>query len=165
MGWEGPELPKGPGRIGQLSIITGPHTLCLIAWLCPGPERRKVNELQSPGEQPPSSSSAFPVHHLPLEFQWVSLRMCQGVCMKLVLIGWPQRWWSDLFKPQYSHAVSLTGNYLGSSVLKGKNSTSQWFGCVHMCTVAQSYTTLGDPMDCSPPGSFVHGISQVRIVE
>ena len=30
--------------------------------------------------------------------------------------------------------------------------------------VAQSCPTLCDPMDCSPPGSFVHGILQARIV-
>ena len=31
--------------------------------------------------------------------------------------------------------------------------------------VAQSCPTLGDPLDCSPPGSSVHGISQARILE
>ena len=31
--------------------------------------------------------------------------------------------------------------------------------------VAQSCLTLCDPMDCSPPGSSVHGISQTRILE
>ena len=30
---------------------------------------------------------------------------------------------------------------------------------------AQSYLTLCDPCDCSPPGSSVHGISQARILE
>ena len=30
---------------------------------------------------------------------------------------------------------------------------------------AQSYLTLWDPMDCSPPGSSIHGISQARILE
>ena len=33
------------------------------------------------------------------------------------------------------------------------------------CLVAKSYLTLCDPMDCSPPRSFVHGISQARILE
>ena len=33
------------------------------------------------------------------------------------------------------------------------------------CSVAQSCLTLCDPMDCSPPGSFVHGILQARILE
>ena len=31
--------------------------------------------------------------------------------------------------------------------------------------VAQSCTTLSDPMDCSLPGSFVHGIFQARVLE
>ena len=30
---------------------------------------------------------------------------------------------------------------------------------------AQSYPTLSDPMDCSPPGSSVHGIFQARVLE
>ena len=31
--------------------------------------------------------------------------------------------------------------------------------------VAQLYPTLCDPVDCSPPGSSVHGILQARILE
>ena len=31
--------------------------------------------------------------------------------------------------------------------------------------VAQSCPTLRDPMDCSPPGSSVHGIFQARALE
>ena len=31
--------------------------------------------------------------------------------------------------------------------------------------VAQSCLTLCDPVDCSPPGSSIHGISQARILE
>ena len=34
-----------------------------------------------------------------------------------------------------------------------------------MCSVTQSCLTLCNPMDCSPPGSSVHGISQVGILE
>ena len=36
---------------------------------------------------------------------------------------------------------------------------------VFCVSVAQSYTTLCDPMDCNPPGSSVHGILQARILE
>ena len=36
---------------------------------------------------------------------------------------------------------------------------------MHACSVAQSCPTLCDPMDCSLPGSSVHGISQARISE
>ena len=37
--------------------------------------------------------------------------------------------------------------------------------CMNEYSVAQSCTTLGNPMDCGPPGSFVHGILQARILE
>ena len=35
--------------------------------------------------------------------------------------------------------------------------------CVYVC--AQLSMTLCNPMDCSPPGSSVHGIFQARILE
>ena len=34
--------------------------------------------------------------------------------------------------------------------------------CMCVCLVTQSCPTLGDNMDCSPPGSSVHGIPQAR---
>ena len=37
--------------------------------------------------------------------------------------------------------------------------------CMHVCSVTQSYPTLCNPVDCSPPGSSVHGILQARILE
>ena len=36
-----------------------------------------------------------------------------------------------------------------------------WHACIH----AQPCLILWDPMDCSPPGSSAHGISQARILE
>ena len=38
-----------------------------------------------------------------------------------------------------------------------------WY--VPLCLVAQSCPTLYDPMDCSLPGSFVHGIFQAIVLE
>ena len=37
--------------------------------------------------------------------------------------------------------------------------------CVCVCVCGQSYPTLCDPTDCSPPCSSVHGIFQARILE
>ena len=37
--------------------------------------------------------------------------------------------------------------------------------CVWVCVWAQSCPTLCDTVDCSPPGSFVHGILLARILE
>ena len=34
-----------------------------------------------------------------------------------------------------------------------------------LCLVTQLCLTLCDPMDCSPPGSSVHGIFQARVLE
>ena len=36
---------------------------------------------------------------------------------------------------------------------------------MHAYSIAQSYMTLCDPMDCSPPGSSVHGTFHARILE
>ena len=36
---------------------------------------------------------------------------------------------------------------------------------IQFSSVAQSCLTLGNPMDCSPPGSSVHGIFQARVLE
>ena len=38
-------------------------------------------------------------------------------------------------------------------------------GKICCCLVAKSWLTLCDPMDCSPPGSSVHGISHARTLE
>ena len=35
--------------------------------------------------------------------------------------------------------------------------------CFCCCLITQSCPTLCNPMDCSPPGSSVHGISQARL--
>ena len=43
--------------------------------------------------------------------------------------------------------------------------SSSQFSSVQFSTVAQSCPTLCDPMDCSLPGSSVHGIFQARVLE
>ena len=37
--------------------------------------------------------------------------------------------------------------------------------CMHACSTAQSRLTLCNSMDCSPPGSSVHGILWARMLE
>ena len=38
--------------------------------------------------------------------------------------------------------------------------------CASVCAqLLQTCPTLCDPMDCSPPGSSVHGVLQTRILE
>ena len=40
-----------------------------------------------------------------------------------------------------------------------------WQWLQHCCLIAQWCPTFCDPMDCIPPGSSVHGISQARVLE
>ena len=49
-----------------------------------------------------------------------------------------------------------------SRCVLGFNPLRQWWW---WCSVTKLCLTLCDPMDCSLPGSSVHGISQERILE
>ena len=69
------------------------------------------------------------------------------------------------------------GNPLQYSCLENPMDGGAWLATVHGVAksrtrlteseseVAQLCPTLCDPMDCSPPGSSVHGIFQARILE
>ena len=62
-------------------------------------------------------------------------------------------WWSH-------SSGRMTDIYQGQNYRKNNEE--------RMCMRAkllQCYVTLCDPIDCSPPGSSVHGISQARILE
>ena len=52
-----------------------------------------------------------------------------------------------------------------SPAVTGPLGISNAFLHLIICSVAQPCLTLDDPMDCSPPGSSVHGILQSRILE
>ena len=57
--------------------------------------------------------------------------------------------------------------WVGNSKLRVSevmNSTLVMLECF-CCLVTKSCPTLCDPMDCSPPGSSVYGISQARVLE
>ena len=59
----------------------------------------------------------------------------------------------------YDSAIPLLGLY------PQKMKILIWEGMWVPCLVAQSYLTLCNPMDCSPPGSSVHGILHARKLE
>ena len=75
-----------------------------------------------------------------------------------------QEYWSGLpCPPPGDLPDSGTGPVsLTSPVLAGVFFTIKAICC---CSVSQSCLTLCNPMDCSPPGSSVHGILQARILE
>ena len=64
--------------------------------------------------------------------------------------------------PTISNLKQALGSLNPANQPPGPSSAYQ-FGCCFL--VAQLCPTLWDPMDCSPPGSSVHGICQARILE
>ena len=75
--------------------------------------------------------------------------------------------WSGL----HSEQLKLGTGNLVHSTWSSQVHTHPWSHCslIYMFEsesgVVQSYPTLCDPLDCSPPGSSIHGILQARILE
>ena len=107
-------------------------------------------------------------------------------------IRWPKyRSFSFNISPSNEHSglISFRMNWLDllavQGTLKSLSSTTvqkhQFFGAqlslqaqlrrngkdcrVHCCSATQSCPALLQPVDCSPPGSFIRGISQARILD
>ena len=65
----------------------------------------------------------------------------------------------------------MSAQYIHHILIPGLDITLASFVCVCVCVCvcvysdAQSCPTLCEPMDCSPPGSSVHGILQARMLE
>ena len=66
-----------------------------------------------------------------------------------------------LFSDLYLTDITLCSHSLEHSFSHLNVSTIH----LHACSVAQSCPTLYDPMDCSLPGSSVHGIFQAKMLE
>ena len=61
--------------------------------------------------------------------------------------------------PGFPHCGQTLFQLSHQEARMGRKSSKEWtYVCV--CSVAQLCPTLRDPMDCSPPGSSVHRISQ-----
>ena len=69
----------------------------------------------------------------------------------------------EIVKDREAWHVAVHGMAKSQTQLSDSTTTT-----IHTCVcvlVAQSYPPLCDPMDCSLPGSSVHGILQARILE
>ena len=104
-----------------------------------------------------------------------SSRSLLEVIRKLFSIQWWNSSWA-ISNPKIwcceSAALNMPANLENSAVATGLEKVSFHSNpkerqCQRMlkCEVAQSCSTLCDPMDCSPSGSSVHGILQARILE
>ena len=75
-----------------------------------------------------------------------------------------QEYWSGL-PTSYSRGSSQLRDWTTVSCISCVGfftSSATWEAPIKSLSVAQSCPTLCDPMDCSPPGFSVHGISQAR---
>ena len=76
-------------------------------------------------------------------------------------------WWNLRTMKKYGQCFSF-GKYLTQKFLYEPLPLNTWktvLHSLHACSAAHSCLTLCDPMDCSPLGSSIHGISQARILE
>ena len=71
---------------------------------------------------------------------------------------------STKYLAKYSHMVMGLVEIFDKWIVR-HNSCVCVCVCVCVCLVTQSCPTLCDPVDCSPPGSSVHGFLQARILE
>ena len=75
-------------------------------------------------------------------------------------------WKQKLHTPFCTHLTQhwdhLSTYMFSTSAKDNEEICSKHFCC---CLVAKLYLTFCNNMDCSPPGSSVHGISQARILE
>ena len=82
--------------------------------------------------------------------------------LNMLRIRWPE-WWLDGLYQICSFPSLLYASYWQHYPLSCSHQTP--LGCMHACSVVWSYLTLCDSMDYGLPGSYVQGISQVKIQE
>ena len=81
--------------------------------------------------------------------------------------GLKKNYYKYVARHWYASYTNLNDDYSKRSICSKMNLEKSWLSFYgnYCCLVAKSCPTLGDPMDCSPAGSSVHGISQARILE
>ena len=92
---------------------------------------------------------------------WLDLLAVQGTLKSLLQHHSSKAsilWCSAFFMVQLSYPYMTTGKII---VLTRQN----FVGNIQFSSVAQLCLTLCNPMDCSPPGSSIHGIFQARVLE
>ena len=71
---------------------------------------------------------------------------------------------TPIFLPEESHGQRSLVGYSPHGVTESQTQLSRWFWFC-CCLVAKSCLTFYNPMDYSPQGYSVHGISQARMLE
>ena len=140
---------------------------CLLLLLTPLLKALQVLSRTWVSTQTLPSERPFPFRNIPLApFTWQILRVqkwvCHNPCSQLLFSTWA------LVSPRVLGQPVLE---LTNTPVKRKKKQIPRFepkptdSNFLACEVTQSCPTLCDPMDCSLPGSSVHGIFQARVLE
>ena len=141
------------------ALAPGEHSVNTIIW---------AGSLSSKGPLLPDSRVASPASHIRRQlFRITSSNLCSlsfflPLYMLLIQLEWP---WPPSFPSKFPcHRSRFSFCVIP---LLAKPFDLSWASPdVHLWDVhAQSCPTLCNPLDCSSPGSSVHGISQARILE
>ena len=145
-----------------------PHGLQHARPPCPSPTPAACsNSCPSSRWCHPTISSCHPLLLLPSIFPSIRVFSNESV----LCIRWPKYWsFSISISPsnEYSGLISIRTEWFDLPALQGTlKSLLQHHISLSLYRKALlcSYPTLWDPMDCSLPGSSVHGIFQARILE
>ena len=76
--------------------------------------------------------------------------------------------WQNIFVYEYLLILLILYNSIYSHHMFPTHKVLSWFSTSYVSVkvlVAQSFLSLYDPIDCSPPGSSAHGLLQARTLE
>ena len=86
----------------------------------------------------------------------------EHICMVVLSLDLSSLKIVTLINPYLATSLTENNSFFASKMVKWEMFPEGLLCC---CLVTMSCSTLCDPMDCGPPGSSVHGISQARILE
>ena len=114
---------------------------------------RKIQLPISQGERPQKKPTLLTPWSRTLEFSTVRKHISTAQVTQCMILcyGSPRK--------QIQRTLGICNRSHG----KSQGTSVYWMCCC--CLVTKSCPTLADPMDCSPPGSSIHRISQARILE
>ena len=135
----------------------------LVITFLPRGKRLLISWLQSPSavilESPEIKSLTVWRSYKPGSCGWSFSRIC--CCCQITSVL------SDPVRPRRREPTRLPCPWdsPGKNTGVGCHFLPQCMKVKNKSEVTQLYPTLSDPMDCSPPGSSVHGIFQARVLE
>ena len=160
-----PALPSGQGP----ASVQGKRASFLPRGACP-PQPSPNNGAVVPSPPPPPHSSMAPQFPLPFFSLSQAPHLTQPSPSSVVHFSGGPLSFAILFAPNPAPPSLSVARCLSLHLCLGLCLSASFCVSLPLCVCAcvesiQSGLTLCDPMDCSPPGSSVHGILQARILE